>query len=126
MKGPALAIFLVFLSTGLGAEDWPQFRGPTGQGYSTEKDIPVQWSETKNIVWKPPIPGWGWSSPAVAGGRVWVTTATRDAGGGVLRALAFDVDTGREVVNTEVFKIRSVNPLNPKNSRASPTPIIEG
>lgn len=126
LKRLALASFLVLLSTGLGAEDWPQFRGPTGQGFSTEKNIPVQWSETQNIVWKTRIPGLGWSSPAVAGGRVWVTTGTRDASGGVLRALAFDIETGQEVVNTEVFRIRSVDPLNPKNSRASPTPIVEG
>src|SRR6202022_4243730 len=46
--------------------------------------------------------------------------------GGSLRALAFDVETGREVVNVEVFRTRSADAANPKNSRASPTPIVEG
>jgi outer membrane protein assembly factor BamB len=72
-----------------------------------------------------PVPGLGWSSPVVAGGRVWVTTAVEQKGVS-LRALAFDVQTGRELVNVEVFHLRSGNPINPKNSRASPTPIVEG
>ena len=48
------------------AEDWPQFRCPTGQGHATERGLPLEWSESKNIVWKTPVPGLGWSSPAVA------------------------------------------------------------
>ena len=44
------------------AADWPQFRGPLGNGVSTEKNLPIQWSETKNITWKQEIPGKGWSS----------------------------------------------------------------
>jgi outer membrane protein assembly factor BamB len=64
----------------------------------------------------------------VAGGRVWLTTAMDDPrrpGPVSLRALAFDVETGREVVNVEVFQMRGPL-LNPKNSHASPTPIVEG
>jgi outer membrane protein assembly factor BamB len=107
------------------AEDWPQFRGPTGQGHSTERGVPIEWSESRNVMWRTPVPGRGWSSPVVAGGRVWVTTATRE-GGASLRALAFDVETGREVVNVEVFRLRSANLSNLKNSHASPTPIVDG
>ncbi len=43
------------------AGDWPQFRGPDGQGHSSERGLPIEWSETKNIVWKQPIDGLGWS-----------------------------------------------------------------
>src|SRR6185295_12818020 len=111
---PALTLLLIVLtSLAVGAEDWPEFRGPTGQGHSTERSVPLNWSESQNVMWKTPVPGLGWSSPVVAGGRVWLTTATRDRGSS-LRALAFDADTGREVVNTEVFRIRSVDPKNPK------------
>ena len=112
------------------AEDWPQFRGPTGQGHSTERGLPVDWSETQNIAWKTPVPGVGWSSPVVAGGRVWLTTSI-DTGARLpidssLRVLAFDAATGKEVVNVEVFRNRSAGYINQKNSRASPTPILEG
>jgi outer membrane protein assembly factor BamB len=107
------------------AEDWPQFRGPTGQGYSSERGVPFEWSESRNVAWKARVPGTGWSSPVVAGGRVWLTTALKDRGGS-LRALAFDVENGRELVNTEVFRARSADPLNAKNTLASPSAIVEG
>jgi outer membrane protein assembly factor BamB len=113
------------------AEDWPQFRGPTGQGHSAESGLPVEWSETQNVVWKVPVSG-GWSSPVIAGGRVWVTavTATRTSRGEErnvsLRVIGLDAATGREIVNTEVFKIQSPEAINIKNSRASPTPILDG
>jgi outer membrane protein assembly factor BamB len=61
----------------------------------------------------------------VAGGRVWLTTSTGDRAAS-LRLLAFDVATGLEVLNTEVFRIPNAQLLNSKNSLASPTPIIAG
>jgi outer membrane protein assembly factor BamB len=113
------------------AEDWPQFRGPTGQGHATERGLPLEWSETKNIIWKMPVPGLGWSSPSVSNGRVWLTTVveSKERRGRVtasLRALAFDVATGRELVSVEVFRLDDAGYVNPKNSRASPTPIVDG
>jgi outer membrane protein assembly factor BamB len=113
------------------SEDWPQFRGPTGQGHSTATGLPVAWSETQNVVWKVPVGG-GWSSPVIAGGRVWLTavTSTRTARGEEsdvsLRLIGLDSSSGREVVNTEAFRIRSPGAINLKNSRASPTPIVDG
>jgi len=107
------------------AEDWPQFRGPSGQGHSSERGLPITWSESQNVMWKTPVPGRGWSSPSVAGGRVWVTTSVKEQGAS-LRAIAFDSSTGRETVNVEVFHLRSADLTNPKNSHASPTPIVEG
>jgi hypothetical protein len=47
--------------------DWPQFRGPDGQGHSTEPGLPLTWSETENVAWRTPIDGLGWSSPVVRG-----------------------------------------------------------
>ena len=87
--------------------------------------MPLEWSETKNLKWKTPLPGLGWSSPVVGGGRVWITTAI-DKKGISLRAMAFDVETGAVVVDTEVFKIGGDRDINPKNSWASPTPILDG
>lgn len=122
----ALLFSLALTATAAGPEDWPEFRGPTGQGHSTEHGVPFEWSESRNVAWKTPVPGSGWSSPVVAGGRIWVTTAIGERGAASLRVLAFDVETGREVVNVEVFRIRNAVLLNPKNSLASPTPIVEG
>src|SRR5229473_1618007 len=102
LSGAAAAVSHVDLR----ADEWPEFRGPTGQGHSAEHGIPVDWSESRNVVWKTQVPGVGWSSPVVAGGKVWLTTAVKDRDGGSLRGVAYDVATGREIVNTEVFRVR--------------------
>ena len=125
MRAQCLAVFVLLAAPVAGAEDWPQFRGPTGQGHSTERGLPVEWSESRNVIWKTPVPGLGWSSPVVSNGRVWLTSATGE-GARSLRVLAFDAATGKEVVNVEVFRASAGVALNPKNSRASPTPIVEG
>jgi outer membrane protein assembly factor BamB len=126
-RHPLAAALLVALRVGtVDAEDWPQFRGPAGPGHSSERHLPLEWSEARNVVWKTPVPGRGWSSPVVAGGRVWVTTAVRGRDGASLRVLSYDADTGREGVNVELFRLRDAALLNPKNSHASPTPILDG
>jgi outer membrane protein assembly factor BamB len=133
---PALAgrisasLLILSISALASAGQWPEFRGPSGQGHASETGLPLEWSESRNVVWKTPVPGRGWSSPVVADGRIWLTTSTENTEGrrrGVsLRALAFDSATGRELVNTEVFRIDRPEPLNGKNSSASPTPVVEG
>jgi outer membrane protein assembly factor BamB len=128
---PQLAACAVLAARPAGAaDDWPQFRGPTGQGHSTARGVPLEWSESRNVRWKVPVPGSGWSSPVVAAGRVWLTSSERvgapAAGAASLRVLAFDVQTGRQLVNAEAFRINSPGVINVKNSRASPTPIVEG
>jgi outer membrane protein assembly factor BamB len=55
--------------------NWPQWRGPESQGVSIEKDLPTEWSNTKNVKWKTAIPGRGHSQPIVWGKRVFLTTA---------------------------------------------------
>ncbi|HWI17257.1 MAG TPA: PQQ-binding-like beta-propeller repeat protein, partial [Vicinamibacterales bacterium] len=127
MRAVLLAVWLLAIASGAAAQDaWPAFRGPGGQGHSSATGLPLTWSETTNIQWKTKVPGLGWSSPVIANGRVWITTAVEQRGIS-LRALAYDVETGREVVNVEVFKIPyDRRDINPKNSWASPTPIIDG
>jgi outer membrane protein assembly factor BamB len=109
-------------------EDWPAFRGPAGDGHSLERGLPAEWSETRNVVWKTAVPGQGWSSPVIAGDRVWLTTAEDAAGGGdvVLRAIAFELASGKIAVNAELFRIGRSSPRHSKNSFASPTPILAG
>jgi outer membrane protein assembly factor BamB len=123
-----LVLVLLLARAGLSAatEDWPQFRGPTGEGHSAEQGLPLEWSESRNVLWKTAVPGRGWSSPVVANGRVWLTTAVNTSGNASLRLLGFDIETGREVVNAEVFRLRNADLTNPKNSHASPTPIVDG
>jgi outer membrane protein assembly factor BamB len=122
-----LRVSFVVLSASLSAQgEWPQFRGPGGQGHSSERGLPLEWSETRNVLWKVPIDGRGWSSPVVSNDRVWLTTAVPARGGASLRAIAFDVATGRELVNVEVVKLSNGNLKNSKNSHASPTPIVDG
>ena len=120
-----LVLCLLGLPSLAAAQDWPEFRGPGGQGHSSERGLPLEWSEARNIIWKSAVPGRGWSSPIVSAGRVWLTTAVEDRGIS-LRLLAYDVATGREVVNVEVFHVRSGGALHPKNNRASPSPVVEG
>lgn len=107
-------------------EEWPQFRGPEGQGHSSETGIPFQWSETRNVAWKVAVPGRGWSSPVVSGGRIWLTTAIAERRSASLRLLSFDAESGRELLNVEAFRLSNADLKNEKNSHASPTPIVEG
>lgn len=111
------------------AADWPEFRGPTGQGQATATGLPVEWSATRNVAWKQPLPGLGWSSPVIGGGRIFLTTGVPVAGGGAsLRALAVEAATGRLLWDTEVFAGPHIEaqPLHRKNSPASPTAIVDG
>jgi outer membrane protein assembly factor BamB len=121
MVSAALILCLSFTAT---AEDWPQFRGPGGQGHSQETGLPATWSETENVRWKTAIPGLGWSSPAIQGSRIWLTTATGD--GHSLRLLELNPSTGEILKNIEVFRLDGKIPIHAKNSQASPTPVLEG
>jgi outer membrane protein assembly factor BamB len=118
------ALIFLFFSVPILAEDWPEFRGPTGQGISDERGLPLTWSETKNVKWKVAIPGRGWSSPAIQGDRIWLTTATEE--GKSLRAICVDRNTGAIIQNVEVFRLKQGALKNGKNSQASPTPVLEG
>ncbi len=115
---------LASMAPGSVAEDWRQFRGNSGQGVSIETNLPVSWSETENIAWQTEIPGHGWSSPAIQGDQIWLTTALDD--GKSLRALCLDKKTGRLIHNVEVLTPEEPGHIHNKNSHASPTPYIEG
>ena len=125
----ALVLLVALLPRDAAGRQWPEFRGPDGQGHSAEQGLPLEWSESRNIVWKVPVAGAGWSSPVVSANRIWLTTAVEDRERGrsvSLRAVAFDAATGRELVNVEVFRIDRPRAINAKNSHASPTPIVDG
>ena len=105
------------------AEDWPCFRGPTRQGISHEKDVPLNWSAMENVLWKTAIPGTGWSSPIVCAGHVFVTTAVSD--GTSYRLICLDRDTGGILWEREVLQ-QEAGHRNRLNSYATSTPATDG
>lgn len=122
----------------LRAEDWPQFRGPNGDGISTERGLPSEWGaeidgKQQNVAWKLEIPGKGWSSPSLSRGRLYLTSAVpregAEAGSGdlSLRALCVDAKTGKLLWDHEIFVQdgKSAPKIHSKNSHASPTPLVD-
>jgi outer membrane protein assembly factor BamB len=122
-RATALCLGLLLGGVCLGAENWPQFRGPDGTGHADEANLPVTWGGKQNVAWRTEIPGTGWSSPVIWGNQVWMTTG--DSNGLSLRAVCVDKTTGKIVHNVEVFKRQTPMVVNAKNSHASPTPAIE-
>lgn len=121
---------LVSLAASARAENWPDFRGPTGQGLSESRGLPLKWSDTENVAWKQEVPGLGWSSPVVVDKRIYLTTAVpaESSGDQELRALCLDAGNGQIVWNTLVFEQRGADApaIHGKNSHASPTPLVQG
>jgi outer membrane protein assembly factor BamB len=112
------------------AGDWPEFRGPQGDGLASNPGdpnppgLPVHWSETENVVWKTPIPHAGWSTPVVSSGRIWITTATLK--GHDFFVICVDAASGKILLNKQVFHAGAPEPLgNPLNSYASPSAVVE-
>ncbi len=121
--------FIVAFAFSSRAENWPEFRGPTGQGVYSGKNLPIEWSTTKNVAWMSPIAGKGWSSPILQDGRVYLTSAvvipeTKEYS---LVAVCIDSANGKQLWQTEVFRQDAKAPkIHGKNSHASPTPVTDG
>jgi outer membrane protein assembly factor BamB len=120
--GLLLSIMLIS-STTASAEDWPRFRGPTGQGISADPNPPTRWSETDHVAWKTEVPGEGWSSPIVWGDRVFLTSATD--GGASCHVICFDRAGGKMLWDVPVLKQETLRKEG-KNSWATPTPVADG
>jgi len=110
------------VSNGNAAPEWPEFRGPDGQGHSAAHNVPLTWTENQNIRWKAELPGLGWSSPVIAGDQIWLTTADVDPT--VLRLLCVDRQSGEIARNVVVATPSETARVHRKNSLASPTPIL--
>lgn len=107
------------------ASDWPEFRGPTGQGLAPGAEPPVTWSATEHVAWKTAIPGAGWSSPILYRGALYLTAARlNDDGNPVsLRLLRLDPETGRIRWDKEALPVAGETTKHDKNSHASSTPL---
>ena len=133
-------LVLVFAGPATAADTWPAFRGH-GDGTS-DATVPTEWSDTKNVRWKTPIHGKGWSSPVVWGDQVWVTTADEVRSGkpkvvpgkgglstDVVKvtffAVCVDRNTGKVVHDIKLAEEPDPAFCHDFNSYASPTPVIE-
>ena len=134
------------------AADWPQFRGPRGDGTAEARNLPTQWGGGfGELAWQAEIPGRGWSSPVVVGNRVWLTTAeslalpTADRqrkleqglykdfqeqfqahSSVTLYASEIDLKSGELLRNIELFTCEDPAPIHATNTYASPTPVTDG
>lgn len=135
----------VLLATATAQNNWAQFRGPGSLGVAEDPSLPDKWSATENVAWKTEIPGTGWSSPAVWGDNIFVTSVVSSVAGeppkkglyfGGERKPATDVHqwmvycvdfkTGKIRWQQEVKKGPPENPRHLKNSYASETPVTDG
>ncbi|HEX3188095.1 MAG TPA: PQQ-binding-like beta-propeller repeat protein [Pyrinomonadaceae bacterium] len=134
------------------AGNWPQWRGPDGSGISTEKNLPAEWSTTKNIKWKTPIEGRGHSSPIVWGNKIFLTTAIEgdvvpgakaarhvmdnkdfvhpDSIGAnkkhTFRVIAIDRDNGKVLWQSTAWEGTPYDDRHRKSSYAASTPATDG
>ena len=133
----SLIALLLASCAAIAAGNWPEFRGPHGDGRTDAKNLPLNWSDTQNVAWKTPIHDKGWSSPVIWGNQVWVTTATE--AGDKFYAIAIDRDSGKIIHDLLLFEVKlaAKKPKGPPsiaapyeewgtfNTYASPTPAIE-
>jgi outer membrane protein assembly factor BamB len=122
MRTPTLLLILALWGPLSRAENWPQFRGPTGQGISTETNLATEWN-SRNVAWATPIPGEGWSSPIVWDNRIFLTAAHQR--GTLCHVLCLDSDTGKILWDKQVLE-QTPGRKETRNSYATPTPVTDG
>jgi outer membrane protein assembly factor BamB len=121
-----LVLMLVSLAVSVvSAENWPQWRGPSLNGLSAEKNLPVRWSKTENITWKLPLPAWSGSTPIVWGDRIFLSVADdlRHREGENLFLWSIDRTKG-----TVLWKrpLGGGNHQERKQNMSSPSPVTDG
>src|SRR6476661_9365618 len=84
MKKLAAMLLLLGTMSSARADNWPAWRGPTGQGHCAEKDVPLKWSDKENVKWKIKLDDQGNSTPVVWGDKIFLTQANK---GGTVRSL---------------------------------------
>jgi outer membrane protein assembly factor BamB len=104
------------------AQQWPQWRGPTRNGVSTETNLPVHWSATNGVSWKLPLPAYSGSTPIIWDDTVFLNVATA-SGSGSLELWAVDRKT-----QTVAWKrpIAGGNHIERKQNMSSPSPVTDG
>ena len=118
-----VSLLLAIGTTASSGDLWTSYRGPTDQGHCDAVGIPLEWSESANVVWKTPIPGKAWSSPVVWKDRIWLTNAPED--GSRLSVLCVDRESGKILIRKRLRSVVAPQYCHPFNSYASPSPVIE-
>jgi len=122
---PTLIVLTVLAATySVRADFWPEFRGAQANGHAEDTDAPTKWSSSKNIRWEVDVPGKAWSSPVVADGKIFITTAVEDGKKLLLETRCYQLSDGSPVWEKIVFEKEAKN-IHKKNSHASPTPVYE-
>ena len=122
-SGLIFLLLIAIMLPDIQAQNWPCFRGPNGDGTSTEINLPVRWDSVTNVAWKVPVPGIGYSSPVVFNDRLFITTAIKETQEKIL--LCYDTKSGKLLWQRTVVK----SPFEGKhdnNSHASGTPATDG
>ena len=134
------------LGQALEGENWPAFRGSKTLGVSDNPNLPLEWTDKKNVEWRTAVPGLGWSNPVVHSGRIYLTSAVSDGEieprkpglyyGGDRKepikhmhhfmVLCLELKTGDYFWQKEVLATRPLTPIHIKNSYAAETPVTDG
>lgn len=119
-----ISIATVVLFVGwLHADNWPQWRGPAGDGMSKETGLPAEWSGEKNILWTAPLPGMGGSTPVVWGDRLFLTTENKDK---TLALLCFNTKDGKELWSKPLSTKKAGRARGDEGNSASASPSTDG
>jgi outer membrane protein assembly factor BamB len=118
-----LIVLLINNLSNAWGQHWPGWRGPNGDGSSTEKDLPIEWDSVKNVVWKCKVPGTGHSSPVIWEDKLFITSALSETNEKIL--LCYDTKTGELLWQQTVVKA-ALEQKHADNSFASGTPATDG
>lgn len=105
------------------ADNWPAWRGPTGNGYCTEKELPTKWSPTENVVWKVPLPDEGNSTPVIWNERIFITQAADK--GKKRSTICFSTKDGAKLWEKTV-EYAGKEPTHATNPYCSASPVTDG
>lgn len=120
VRVPKVLVLLIALTSGVSA-NWPAWRGPTGNGVSAERNLPIKWSPTENIAWKLALPQWSGATPIIWGETVFLNVAEAD----LTNLSLWAVNRGSGHVMWKKH-LGAGNNKQRKQNMSSPSPVTDG